>query len=111
MSTRSRVEALEDEVKELENGVKELRSWLTEKIVEEKTVDLSWYISYPIGYVKPAKTVHNATVLGKVDAIIEHLGISIEVNETPAKIVVKPASTITKRKYIKSGKYSKKNRE
>lgn len=105
MITKTRIEALESEVEEI-------KKLLTDEIVTYKEPDYS-KSRYSI-YSMPMKTVRKATILGKVDAIIEHLGIEIEVippKDTPAKVVVKSASTVTKRKYTKSGKYSKKSKE
>jgi hypothetical protein len=107
MITRSRVEALEDEIKEL-------RKTLTEDISTYRELDYSQ--SYHSIYYRPMKTIRKATILGKVDAIIEHLGIDIEVAPPkesvtiPAKIVIKSRTAATKRKYVKSDKYSKKSK-
>lgn len=102
MSTKSRVEDLEDRVEKLEA--------MLNKDITEGLEPSTWFPYF--------KRVDVPTVSGRVNAIIDFLGIDISVDQekhVKSKVVikerqVKEVTPAKKRKYVKSGKYTKKSK-
>lgn len=108
MGLRTRIEILGRQVKQL-----------TRALNKDTVVQQQYNIWHGDTWQPAYKNVDVATIRGEVNAIVDFLGVDIQVRQSEnikkkAKVFTKAKSTLEdtpKRKYVRSGKYAKKAKQ
>ena len=102
--------ALNSRLKLAEEKIEELENQLSENLIEREVPDYN----YPCGlraydfygvehYYRPTMKIHELTTEGKINAILQHLGLELDVTEERTNVT--PATVkIVKAKKSKKGK-------